>query len=58
MLLNISQLHIYKPEDFWSELYDYYVALVLENYYCLNKDQLLKNTIQGIFTDNIFEYFE
>ena len=57
MLLNISQFHICKPEDFRTELYDYYVDLGLNNYYCLNKDQILHYTIQGIFTDDNFEYF-
>ena len=57
VVLNFSHFHICKPEDFMSELYDYYISLGLGNYYCLNKDQILNYTIQGIFTDDIFEYF-
>jgi hypothetical protein len=56
-VLNISQLHTCKPEDFRPELNDYYVSLGLKNYYCLNKDQTLNYTLQGIFTDDVFEYF-
>ena len=57
LLLNFSYFHICKPEDFRSELYNYYVELGLKNYYCLNKDQIFNYTFKGIFTDDNFEYF-
>ena len=56
-VLDISHFHICTPDDFMSELIDYYEVLGLQKLYCLNKDRLVNYTIQGIFTDDIFEYF-
>ena len=56
-VLDISHFHICTPDDFMSELIDYYKVLGLQKLYCLNKDRLVNYTIQGIFTDDIFEYF-
>ena len=56
-IMNISQLHLCKPEDFLGELSNYYESLGLKNYYCLNKNHTINYTLQGIFTDDIFEYF-
>ena len=55
--LDVSHFHICTEEDFRSEFSDYYEVLGLRNYYCLNKDQILNDTVQGIYTDDIFEYF-
>lgn len=55
--MNISHFHKCTPEDFKTELIDYYDALGLNKLYCLNKERILDYTIQGIFTDDVFEYF-
>ena len=56
-VLNISQLHLCQPEDFRDELSNYYESLGLKNYYCLNKNHSINYTLQGIYTDDVFEYF-
>ena len=56
-LMNITHFHICTPEDFMDELADYYDVLGLSKLYCLNKDRIVDYTIQGIFTDDVFEYF-
>ena len=55
-VLNITDFHICTPQDFKSELIGYYHALGLNRFYCINREQFDNYTIQGIYTDDFFEY--
>ena len=49
--------HKCKNDDFLIELNNSYENLKLSNYFCLNKDDLEKYSLSGIYTDDVFKYY-
>ena len=54
---NFTDYHICKQEDFINEVSDSFEKLKLKNYFCLNKEEMRQYTIEGIYTDDSFEYY-
>ena len=54
---NFSDYHFCKPQDFMNELKDSFNNLKLKNYFCLNKEEIKKYILKGIFSDKHFEYY-
>ena len=54
---NFTDYHLCKQEDFVNGVSDSFKSSKLEKYFCLNKDVVRQYTIEGIYTDESFEYY-
>ena len=54
---NFTDYHFCEKEDFVDSVSYYFKNSKLENYFCLNKNVIGQYTIEGIYTDENFEYY-